>query len=129
ARSARAAESLSLALRELASNAMKHGPLGMAGGHVDVTWTVEGEGEGGLLKLVWAEHVNGEIGRAPTRTASAWSCSRACCRTNSTQAPTWNSVPADFASPSRCLSHTRSARPDSVDLSAACRSGLHTAKP
>lgn len=50
----RAAELLALAFHELATNAIKFGALGPAGGTVAVDWTVE-EGETARLRLCWAE--------------------------------------------------------------------------
>ena len=38
---ARAAETLGMALHELATNALKHGALSIDGGHVDIGWSVE----------------------------------------------------------------------------------------
>jgi two-component sensor histidine kinase len=45
---------LSLALHELCTNAAKYGALSVPQGQVTVLWTV-GEGEDGLLRLVWRE--------------------------------------------------------------------------
>lgn len=46
---------LALTLHELATNAAKHGALTAPGGRVDLRWTV-GEGDAGMLRLVWREH-------------------------------------------------------------------------
>ena len=52
---ARAAESLSLAAHELATNAVKYGALGSARGRVAVRWSRIKEGEREFLELEWAE--------------------------------------------------------------------------
>jgi len=48
----RAANALSLALHELATNAMKYGALSVEAGHVDVRWTTTPDGG---FELTWAE--------------------------------------------------------------------------
>jgi len=48
----RAANTLSLALHELATNAVKFGALSVEGGHVEVSWT---RPEGGGFELSWLE--------------------------------------------------------------------------
>ena len=48
----RAANALSLALHELATNAVKFGALSVEGGHVEVSWT---RPEGGGFELSWLE--------------------------------------------------------------------------
>lgn len=48
---AKTAVALALAMHELATNAVKHGALSTADGHVDVRWTTEA----GRLRLVWRE--------------------------------------------------------------------------
>jgi two-component sensor histidine kinase len=51
----RQALALSLAIHELATNALKYGPLTVAGGHVSITWTSEDpQGEPNFV-LVWQE--------------------------------------------------------------------------
>tara|TARA_R110000787_G_scaffold3148_4_gene12601 strand:- start:2249 stop:3295 length:1047 start_codon:yes stop_codon:yes gene_type:complete len=52
---ARAAHSLSLALYELASNALKYGALSHPGGRVEVKWAKEGSGPDATFKFVWRE--------------------------------------------------------------------------
>lgn len=49
-----AAQTLALALHELATNAAKHGALSSETGRVDVGWSIEGEGEPSL-QLDWVE--------------------------------------------------------------------------
>ena len=47
---------LSLAFHELGTNAMKYGALSVAGGRIDISWTVEPvEGGGRRLVLTWTE--------------------------------------------------------------------------
>ena len=52
----RAAETISLAIHELATNSVKFGALGSDEGHIEVTWrnvlTIQG---GAILKLQWIE--------------------------------------------------------------------------
>jgi PAS domain S-box-containing protein len=48
-----AVQALSMALHELATNAVKHGALGMAEGHLAVTWSVEEAAD--RLRLRWEE--------------------------------------------------------------------------
>jgi PAS domain S-box-containing protein len=49
-----AAQSLGLALHELAANAAKHGALSLAGGRVDVSWGPAANDNGGV-ELIWRE--------------------------------------------------------------------------
>jgi two-component sensor histidine kinase len=44
---------LAMVFNELCTNATKYGALSTATGHVEITWTVEGEGE--RFKLTWTE--------------------------------------------------------------------------
>ena len=53
--SAKNAQSFSLALHELATNALKHGALSGAGGNVSIVWTIAGNGGGPVLKFRWQE--------------------------------------------------------------------------
>jgi PAS domain S-box-containing protein len=48
-----AAQSLGLALHELATNAAKHGAMSKSGGHVDISWHNGAENDG--FELVWRE--------------------------------------------------------------------------
>src|SRR5262249_61802981 len=54
--SAKNAQSLSLALHELATNALKHGALSCAGGNVNIAWSIasNGGGPGVEFPLRWA---------------------------------------------------------------------------
>lgn len=53
---AKAAESIGLAIHELTTNALKYGALGVAGGSLDIRWTVSrGDGEQARLDLLWTE--------------------------------------------------------------------------
>ena len=53
--SAKNAQNFSLALHELATNALKHGALSSAGGNVSITWTVASGGGGSVLRFRWQE--------------------------------------------------------------------------
>jgi two-component sensor histidine kinase len=50
-----AALSLSLALHELATNALKYGALSVAGGRVDLIWNLADEQRARRLRLRWSE--------------------------------------------------------------------------
>lgn len=58
----RAVLSLSLLLHELATNAMKHGALSVANGHVDLSWRIDGD----ELCLDWIER-DGPVVSEPSR--------------------------------------------------------------
>jgi PAS domain S-box-containing protein len=58
-----AAQSIAVALHELATNAAKYGALSSADGHVDLTWTHSVDGR---LDVCWAES-GGPTVQAPTR--------------------------------------------------------------
>ena len=60
------AQNLSLALHELATNAMKHGALSSAGGKVSVVWAVAGDGGDPILKFRWQER-GGPLVLTPNR--------------------------------------------------------------
>jgi two-component sensor histidine kinase len=58
---------LAMALHELATNAAKYGALSVAGGKVDLSWSVMPNGDDGLaLELVWRESGGPEV-RRPIR--------------------------------------------------------------
>jgi PAS domain S-box-containing protein len=60
---AAAAQPLTMLVHELATNAVKHGALSAAGGHVEVSWQVAGD----RLKLRWTETGGPPVMRPPTR--------------------------------------------------------------
>ena len=62
----RAAESLGLAIHELATNAIKHGALGVADGKVDVSWKLENNASGKALVFDWIETSGRRLMPAPT---------------------------------------------------------------
>jgi PAS domain S-box-containing protein len=59
--------SLSAALHELASNAIKHGSLSRAQGRLDLTWSIAPTRRGMILTFDWVER-NGPPARRPRRT-------------------------------------------------------------
>jgi two-component sensor histidine kinase len=61
------AQSIGLALHELATNAAKYGALGEGGGRLDVAWEIATNGSGSLLSLRWRERPAG--GAQATQTA------------------------------------------------------------
>src|SRR5262249_19804222 len=58
------AQNFSLAVHELATNAVKHGALSQPGGEVDISWRVVPNGNGHVLKFQWQER-GGPIIAAP----------------------------------------------------------------
>jgi PAS domain S-box-containing protein len=52
---AKNAQNFSLALHELATNALKHGALSGAGGNVSIVWMIASNGGGSVLKFRWQE--------------------------------------------------------------------------
>jgi two-component sensor histidine kinase len=62
---ASAAQSLSLAFHELATNAMKYGALSAHGGRLQVTWQTDPRA--GVLRLAWRETGGPAIAGAPAR--------------------------------------------------------------
>ncbi len=63
----RMADSIGLAIHELATNALKYGALSGDAGHIDVTWRVEGADGDRRLKLEWHERGVGVAATAPRR--------------------------------------------------------------
>lgn len=63
----KAAETLSLAIHELATNAVKYGALSVKGGTIDVSWTTETNGDGQELRLIWNEKLKSPLEGAPAR--------------------------------------------------------------
>jgi PAS domain S-box-containing protein len=61
------AQTLSLALHELATNAVKYGALSERGGHLSITWTIETHGGKSRLLLDWRERGVAMPDRQPTR--------------------------------------------------------------
>ena len=63
-----AAQMLTMALHELATNAAKYGALSVAGGHVDITIAIiNASGEKEQLKLTWKEIGGPRITKEPQR--------------------------------------------------------------
>jgi two-component sensor histidine kinase len=60
-----AAQALSMALHELATNAVKHGALSVPGGRVSLRWSADDAA--GLLRLRWAEAAGPLPAKPPTR--------------------------------------------------------------
>jgi PAS domain S-box-containing protein len=63
----KAALALSMALHELATNAVKYGALSVTDGRVDVHWQREGSGSGAPLVLTWRETGGPPPTRVPDR--------------------------------------------------------------
>lgn len=58
----KAAESISLALHELATNAVKHGPIGSNSGRIAINWRMVGTDRNRCMRFEWAEHgYDGEL--------------------------------------------------------------------
>lgn len=64
---AKTADSIGLAIHELATNALKYGALSGNGGHIDVMWRVEGADGNPKLRLEWRESGVSVAGMAPRR--------------------------------------------------------------
>ncbi|WP_298871776.1 PAS domain-containing sensor histidine kinase [uncultured Bradyrhizobium sp.] len=62
----RQALGLSLAIHELATNALKYGALSVANGHVSIAWTAEDQDGGTRFIFVWQE-LGGPIASEPSR--------------------------------------------------------------
>lgn len=65
--SPKAAEVLTLAVHELATNALKYGALGQADGRLDVSWVRDREGGEDWLRLTWRERGVSVMTTAPRR--------------------------------------------------------------
>ncbi|MDQ2764851.1 MAG: sensor histidine kinase, partial [Pseudomonadota bacterium] len=65
--SAKSALAFSMSLHELSTNAVKYGALSNEVGHVELTWTLEGEGEDRTLDFRWGEF-GGPPVNLPSRT-------------------------------------------------------------
>ena len=52
------AEALSMAIHELATNAVKHGALSMDNGHIEISWDVHRSSNGNKFRLCWRERVS-----------------------------------------------------------------------
>jgi two-component sensor histidine kinase len=63
----KAAQTLTLALHKLVTNAAKYGALSGQAGRVDVAWEFVGPGDGGRLVFRWAEHGGPPIEGPPSR--------------------------------------------------------------
>lgn len=63
----KSAESLSLAVHELVTNALKYGALTKPKGHVEVTWVIESHDAGEVLVLDWRETGVGVMDMTPKR--------------------------------------------------------------
>lgn len=57
--------SIAMAVQELGTNATKYGALSVPGGGVRIDWTMEPDGTGRRLRIVWREH-DGPTVRPPT---------------------------------------------------------------
>jgi PAS domain S-box-containing protein len=64
----KAAESISLAVHELATNAVKYGVLGRLAGRLSIVWeTLAADAGGKVLRLVWSENVSDGRLKEPER--------------------------------------------------------------
>lgn len=52
-----------LLIHELATNALKHGSLSVPAGFVELSWTLENNGKGNLVRLTWQEAGGPEISK------------------------------------------------------------------
>jgi two-component sensor histidine kinase len=64
---AKAAEVMTLAIHELATNAMKYGALSQASGNLEITWRVDGDGPRQQLEIAWVETGVRIANQAPRR--------------------------------------------------------------
>jgi two-component system CheB/CheR fusion protein len=63
----KAAETIGLAIHELATNAVKYGALATPAGHVDVRWTIRTQAGDRRLHLDWTENTGGRTITRPRR--------------------------------------------------------------
>jgi two-component system CheB/CheR fusion protein len=63
----KAAETMGLVMHELATNAIRHGALGQAGGRVSVAWRIDKDASGGALVFDWVESPGRKLMALPTR--------------------------------------------------------------
>jgi two-component system CheB/CheR fusion protein len=63
----KSAETLGLALHELATNAVKYGALSNHSGRIKVSWRVYGDGDGNRLRLEWQENGVSVLDTSPKR--------------------------------------------------------------
>ena len=63
----KAAETMGLAIHELATNAIKHGALGQSRGKVAVSWQVQKDASGEVLVFDWVESGGRKLMPMPTR--------------------------------------------------------------
>lgn len=63
----KAAETLSLAFHELATNSLKYGALSSSEGHIEVEWVVEPNGDSSQLNIRWQEKAGENGSERPTR--------------------------------------------------------------
>ncbi|HVU29262.1 MAG TPA: HWE histidine kinase domain-containing protein, partial [Sphingomicrobium sp.] len=60
----KAAESISLALHELTTNAVKHGALGTKEGRVAISWRLDGSGSKRMMQFQWSERgLDGKVAK------------------------------------------------------------------
>jgi len=65
--SGKAAEDLSLAFHELATNSLKYGALNAEGGNIAVTWSISGDADRPELRISWLERTLRPIARPARR--------------------------------------------------------------
>lgn len=94
-------QALAMAVHELATNSVKHGALGRAGGTVAISWRVDAAA--GLLRLRWAETRGPTIAGPPRRTGLGSRVIRAtvCGQLGGTVAQDWRreGLVCDLAAP------------------------------
>ncbi|MBM0206168.1 PAS domain-containing protein [Micromonospora sp. STR1s_5] len=63
----KAAETLGLAIHELATNAVKYGALSSRKGCIEASWSIEPDGDASLLEFEWRERDGPQIQELPER--------------------------------------------------------------